>query len=113
MNARQQAPLAPFVDDNAGRESTAQRETFALERRQCTRHLSCRDAERGRERLLRYRAQTFEAAAHDLNQRFLARPFSLRGAVWCFNCRLDQRVRPDGTKLGHALGGDPQRVHWG
>ena len=105
MNARQQPPLAPFVDDNTGRESSAQCEAFALERRERARDLSRRQTKRYRERLLRDWTQTFEPAAHDFDQRFVARPLSLRRAVRRRDYRLEPRGRPD--RAGTGAGARP------
>src|SRR5262245_3747315 len=112
MNPRQQAPLAPFVNRNSGCESSAQREALGLECRECTGDLPCRSTERCRESRLRDRTETFEAAAHDLDQGLIADPFSLRRAVRRRDCGIELCGWPDGTKLGQALGRNPQWMRW-
>ena len=74
VNAGEEPALAPFFgvrtfDIRAGCEAAAQREAFLLQRRQRTGDAGRRQPERLGKRCLAHRAEAFEPAAHDLDER--------------------------------------------
>ncbi len=74
MDAREKRPLAPLRLAGTGRERAAQCEAFRGELRQGSVDLPARQRERFGDRAGSDRAESFETAAHDFHQRFLARP---------------------------------------
>ncbi len=107
MNARQQAPVAPLLVVDAGKETSLENCAFAFEggERRCDR--ARLKPERRGERRWRDRSKTLEPAAQDLDQGFIRRP--------CFaglfggrrDLRLELRLGPKAMELRKPLGWNP------
>ena len=107
MNARQEAPVAPLLVVDAGKETTLENRAFAFEggERRCDR--ARLEPERRGERGRRDRSEALEPAAQDLDQGAFRRP--------CFtglfgrrrDLRLQLRLGPKAMELRKPLGWNP------
>ena len=92
VDAREQAAVAPLLVIDAGQKPPAQDRAFALQGHQRTADRLRLEAERGGESGLRHRAETFEPAAQDLDQRLVRRRGGL--ASRCGDARRAFGIRP-------------------
>ena len=69
MDARQEAPIAPLLIVEAGKETSLENCAVALERRERSRDSAGLKSERRGKRRWRDRSETLEPAAQDLDQR--------------------------------------------
>ena len=112
MDARQEAPVAPLLVVDAGKETSLENRAFTFERGEGRRDRTRLKPERRGERRRRDRSKTLEPATQDLDQGAVRRPCfaSLFGGRR--NLRLEPRLRPNAMELSEPLGRNPQRRVW-
>ncbi len=109
MDARQEAPVAPLLVVEAGKETPLENCAIAFESGEGRCYRAWLEPERRSERRRRHRPETLEPTAQDLDQGFIRRP--------CFaglfggrrDLRLEPRLGPNGMELSEPLGRNPQR----
>src|SRR5205085_5622476 len=113
MDAGEEAAFAPFIivspGVDAGGKVAAQRKALCLEGGERGGNVGRREAERRGERGFGNRAEPFEAAAQDFDERFLGRPVLFVVTAGRGDRRVEICVGEQREELRQPLGGDPQR----
>ena len=104
VDARQQAPVAPLLVVEAGKEASLENCAFAFESGEGRCDRARLKPERRGERRWRDRPETLEPAAQDFDQGFIRRPRLPRLFGGRRDLRLEPRLRPQGSELSEPLG---------
>src|SRR5207245_4206683 len=109
MDARQQAPVAPFERRRAGMETPAQDEPFGLQGQQGGLDFGCRKVKQFRQSRRGDGSGNFQPSANQLPYRVRALPLALQLRVGRNDGRLDMASGINRLRQRQSLGRNPER----